>query len=287
MLSLILLSVLLSAAQREVETQPLDYVCPMDPDVRATIPGSCSRCGMKLMVGIIDPVEYALDLKLQPGAPREDQAVELIFAINEPKTGKQVRDFEIVHERPFHLFVVSEQLDFFLHEHPRLGRDRRFRFRTRFPKAGMYRLLCDFYPKGGTPQLLARTVLVPGKKGTPFPLVPPTLNPDLSEKNGLNIAVELLMQPSIPLAGTKTLMFFRIKPADGLEKYLGSWSHLLAFSDDLVDGMHAHPFLAEGGPEVQFNMIFPRARTYRIWAQFQRKGIVNTVVFNVPVSELK
>jgi hypothetical protein len=242
---------------------------------------------MKLIVGVVDPTEYGLDLRLRPSAPRVDQSVELIFAVDEPNSGRPVQDFEIVHEKPFHLFVVSEGLDFFLHEHPQLGRDRRFRFRTRFPKPGMYRLLCDFYPKGGSPQLLARTVLIPGTPGKPLSLVPGSLSPDLSEKKGLNIAVELSMRPSIPIAGMKTLMFFRIKPAEGLEKYLGSWSHLLAFSDDLVDGMHAHPFLADGGPQIQFNMIFPRAHTYRIWAQFQRKGVVNAVVFDVPVSELK
>ena len=285
MLSLILLSALLGSLQSQVETLPLDYVCPMDPDVRAALPGSCSRCGMKLIAGVIDPIEYGLDLNLRPRAPHVEQSVELTFAVNEPHTGRPVQDFEIVHEKPFHLFVVSEGLDFFLHEHPLLGRDGRFRFRTRFTKPGMYRLLCDFYPEGGSPQLLARTVLIPGTQG--MSPVPRSLSPDLSEKNGLNLTVELAMQPSIPIAGKKTLLFFRIKPGDGLEKYLGSWSHLLAFSDDLVDGMHAHPFLADGGPQVQFNMIFPRAHTYRIWAQFQRKGIVNTVVFDVPVSELK
>src|SRR4030095_3632817 len=221
-----------------------------------------------------------MELRRRPRAPRVDQSVELILAVNEPITGRPVQDFEIVHERPFHLFVVSEDLDFFRHEHPLLGRNHRFRLGIRFPKPGMYRLLCDFYPKGGTPQLLARTVLIPGTEGMSFSPGPGSLRPDISEKNGANMTVELSMQPSIPIAGMKTLMFFRIKPADGLEKYLGSWSHLLAFSDDLVDGMHAHPFLADGGPQVQFNMIFPRAHTYRIWAQFQRKGVVNTVVFD-------
>jgi hypothetical protein len=242
---------------------------------------------MKLIVGVVDPIEYGLELRLQPRAPRAGQPVVLTFDVKEPNTNKPVRDFEIVHEKPFHLFVVSEDLEFFLHEHPVLSPDRRFRFTTRFPKPGMYRLLCDFYPKGGTPQLLARTVLIPGTRGMPLAPRPVSLIPDLSEKNSLNIGVELAVEPRIPIAGMKTLMFFRIKPADGLEKYLGSWSHLLAVSDDLVDAMHAHPFLADGGPQVQFNMIFPRTRSYRIWAQFQRKGVVNTVVFDIPVSELK
>ena len=37
---------------------------------------------------------------------------------------------------------------------------------------------------------------------------------------------------------------------------------------------------------MQFNFKFPRARVYRVWVQFQRKGVVNTVHFDVPVKEL-
>ncbi len=62
---------------------------------------------------------------------------------------------------------------------------------------------------------------------------------------------------------------------------------MLAVSEDLVDMIHSHPFIADGGPNVQFNMIFPRQGIYRVWVQFQRKGVVNTVAFNIPVTELK
>ena len=96
-----------------------------------------------------------------------------------------------------------------------------------------------------------------------------------------------MTEPAQPLAGFKTMMFFRVKPAEGLEQYLGAWGHMLVGSDDLIDLIHTHPFLADGGPQVQFNVIFPRARTYRVWVQFQRKGVVNTAVFTVPVSVLK
>lgn len=85
----------------------------------------------------------------------------------------------------------------------------------------------------------------------------------------------------------KTLLFFRVDPAEGLEKYLGAWGHMLAASEDLVDMIHNHPFLGEGGPQIQFNLIFPRAVVYRLWVQFQRQGVVNTVRFDVPVTELK
>jgi hypothetical protein len=34
---------------------------------------------------------------------------------------------------------------------------------------------------------------------------------------------------------------------------------------------------------MQFQLIFPRARVYRMWVQFQRQGVVNTVHFDIPV----
>jgi hypothetical protein len=37
---------------------------------------------------------------------------------------------------------------------------------------------------------------------------------------------------------------------------------------------------------MQFNLIFPRVATYRIWVQVQRRGVVNTVAFTVKAHEL-
>jgi hypothetical protein len=62
---------------------------------------------------------------------------------------------------------------------------------------------------------------------------------------------------------------------------------MLAGSDDLIDLIHTHPIIADGGPQVQFSLVFPRARAYRIWVQFQRQGVVNTAHFDIPVSELQ
>jgi len=61
---------------------------------------------------------------------------------------------------------------------------------------------------------------------------------------------------------------------------------MLAASDDLIDMAHTHPFIADGSAQIQFNLTFPRPRTYRVWVQFQRNGVVNTVHFDVPVKEL-
>jgi hypothetical protein len=151
----------------------------------------------------------------------------------------------------------------------------------------MYRVAGDYYPAGGTPQLNATTVIVPGTPGAAIKLSDPVLKPELGISHCENMDVELVTDPPQPVAGMKTLLFFRINPAAGLEKYIGAWGHMLVASDDLIDLIHDHPFIADGGPQLQFNIIFPRARTYKIWVQFQRKGVVNTASFTVPVAELK
>ena len=53
--------------------------------------------------------------------------MQLAFTVRHPKTGSRVKEFEVVHEKLHHLFVVSQDLSFFRHEHPQLGRDGVFR----------------------------------------------------------------------------------------------------------------------------------------------------------------
>jgi heavy metal-binding protein len=266
---------------------PVEFICPMDPGVRSGKPGRCPRCGMVLVPGIPEIAEYPVSLEMRPPAPRAGRRVQLTFTVRHPKTGARITDFELVHEKLYHLFIVSQDLQFFLHDHPRLSHGGVFRFDAVFPKPGMYRLLSDFYPRHGTPQLVASTVIVPGGPITAgTTLIPDTTSP-IATRESANMHVSLTMEPPQPIAGMKTLMFFRLDPAAGLERYLGAWGHMLAASEDLIDMIHNHPFLADGGPQVQFNMIFPRPVAYRVWVQFQRQKVLNTAWFDIAVTELK
>ena len=265
-----------------------EYVCPMDADVRSAKPGNCYRCGMKLVEGVMDLKEYPVNLTIAPRLIRPGEPATLDFDIRNPVTEKPVRDFDVVHERLFHLFVVSQDLKFFLHTHPERNGDENFHLNMRFPKAGMYRVLSDFYPRGGTPQLITSSMMVPGEG---FHLAPAKISEDLTPQKTENSGVELVLSPARPVAGEKQLMYFRVTPDDGIQPYLGAMGHMLAASSDLIDMIHNHPYLASDAhrnayKELQFNMIFPRAGVYRVWVQFQRQGVVNTVAFNVPVKSV-
>ena len=257
------------------------FICPMDPDVRSHSPGNCARCGMALVAGVPDPKEYHLDVTVTPQPVTPGEKVTLRYEVHDPWKNLPVKNFQVVHEKLFHTFVISQDLEFFVHDHPTLREDNAFYYDIKFPKAGMFRVLGDFYPDGATPQLITKTVYVRGTPPAPVKLVR-----DYSMKTGENIKVELTTDPPLPIASQKTQVHFKITPGDGLEKYLGAWGHLLVGSDDLIDLIHTHPFIADGGPHVQFNVVFPRAGMYRVWVQFQRNGVVNTVHFDVPVREL-
>lgn len=269
------------------ETAPgIEYTCPMDPDVRAKVPGKCPRCGMPLEAGIKQPVEYRMNISATPPGIPSGKPLELRFELVDPKTSQRVTKYEIVHEKFFHLFLVSADLEIFVHDHPVPQPDGTFLYRTTLPKPGIYRLLADCYPSGGTPQLLPRYLTTAGyDKSIEESIGHPA--PDLSPKQTENMSVSLRMDPPEPLPGRKTMLFFTINPGDGFEPYLGAWGHLLAVSTDLRDSIHEHPIYADGRSDVQFNVFFPRAETYRVWVQFQRKGVVNTAVFTIPVKELR
>jgi hypothetical protein len=265
----------------EKESAKVEFVCPMDPDVRSLGPSKCPRCGMKLLAGLPHFEEYRVEVRTQPASPMPGQPVELIFRVLHPKTGKLVKDFDVVHERLFHLFLLRSDLSDFAHEHPELQPDGTFRMRWTFASGGLYRILTDFYPAGATPQLVSSSLLLPG------PIDDPKLTPTLEEQVGENLRVKLRTEPAKPIAGLKTMMFFDLDTAEGLQPYLGAWGHMLAASADTVDLIHQHPAFDQVGKTIQFNVIFPRPGMHRVWVQFQRSGKVNTVAFNVKVDELR
>lgn len=265
----------------------------MDKDVKSPAAGKCPRCGMKLVANLPDPIEYRLALRTVPRALVVGAPGLLEFRVTHPKTGVVVREFDTIHERPFHAFLISADLAEFAHEHPAPRGDGSFVLPVRLSRNAPYRVAADFYPTGGTPQFLTRTIFPMGA-----PLVdPPRLTPDYREaKQTANLLVELITEPAEPIAGQETLLFFRVTPHEGLEPYLGAWGHMLAASDDLVDVVHDHPLYVDGVPppdlraaspkQIQFNLIFPRVRAYRVWVQFARGGAVNTAAFTIPVKAL-
>lgn len=257
-----------------------DWVCPMDADVRASSPGVCPRCGMKLALRLPERKEFGLQVTHSPQVLKAGTNARLTLRVIDPETHQLAKRFSEVHEKLIHLFVVSENLESFAHIHPELQPDGSFTVEAHLPYPGMYRLLADFYPTGSVPQLALGTFFAgePARK--------PKLVPALAPCQAANLRATLQLEPDRPCATLESRLIFALDPASELERYLGAWGHMLVASEDLIDLLHVHPFLVKEHGSMQFNVIFPRPGLYRVWTQFQRAGQVNTTVFTVPVRAL-
>lgn len=273
----------------------LVYQCPMDPEYRSNQPGKCAICGMELRAGIPEPVEFPMEFSVAPQPVKVGAKETMTFIVHDPENDKQVKHFQIVHQKLFHMFVVSQDLKYFIHDHPVFGEDSNFRYDIAFPRPGMYRVLGDFCPDGASCQLNAKTVVVPGGSQTPATLVRDYGPKDtMGSKDGAPVAIpgtdamkaSITTEPQEPISGIETRIFLHLDNSEGLEQYIGAWSHMLAASDDLIDLVHSHPFTADGGPDMTFHVYFARAHVYRVWMQFQKKGAIHTVYFDIPVKDL-
>jgi hypothetical protein len=267
------------------------YWCPMHPDVRGKQGEKCPLCGMSLVrAAAADYAAYVLDLETVPRVLKPQQKARARFFVRDPRSLATVKRFDLVHERVFHLFVISQDLEYFSHVHPTLHQNGSLDVDIELPRAGVYQLIADFMPAGGSPQLLQKSIVTAGYNG---PLVaPPALTPDTADQVVNGTRVKLTMPE--PIAGREQLVTFELEdattgaPLHDLEPYLGAAGHLLLVSADLSIASHSHPVAeisTSGGPTVVFQMLFPRAGDYRLWAQFQRRGEVLTSSFTVPVKQ--
>jgi hypothetical protein len=162
---------------------------------------------MKLLASVPEPVEYQLELTTaSPAQP--NQPVQLTFQVLDPWKSRPVTRFSVVHEKLFHAFIVSRDLQFFRHYHP-TWRDGVFTHEITLPRSGMYRLLADFYPEASTPQLAVKTLFAGRDEA-----IVPVLARDLSAKRVENSSVELEVTPAEPVAGEPAQLRVRVAPGE-------------------------------------------------------------------------
>ncbi len=292
------------AVRKELINQVEAFTCSMHPEIRTSAPGKCPKCEMTLVsVTPAVPEDFDLRVECSPKAPRPNEKVRLRFSIFNPRTGQQVRQFNIMHEQLFHLFVVSADMTEFQHIHPDIQPDGSFVIDTVLPVAGPYKIYSDFYPNDGTPQVLQRGIVTAGYSSD-LMATQARLTPDTSLTKVVDgLKVELKIEPQELIAGQPVELKYQLtdaktgEPVKDLAPYLGAWGHTLILSEDQSDYVHSHPeedlptgvdqSKLRGGPEVVFSALIPRAGAYRIWTQFLRGDRLTTVSFTVQAKRLQ
>jgi len=262
------------------------FWCPMHPDERSGARGKCGICGMALVR--MPPAmfrTYPVDLRATPTLT----GALLRLSVTHPATPRRgsgqapvVRKFSIVHERPMHLFIVGDGLEYFAHEHPVAQRDGVFMLDVRLPRPGPYMAIAEFLPEGGTPQTFQQMFTT----GEPFPR---PANPAIDTAPKIVDGMRVSLDASQVKAGDTKTLTFRIEdaasgaPATDLEPYLGASAHLLVVPVDLTEAIHGHPTEDVRGPAISFAPLVPREGRYKVWIQFQRGGKVSTAAFVIAV----
>ncbi len=276
--------------------QSAPYACQMHPNVRSKAAGTCSICGMTLVpTGSPDEVEYNVEIETPRGIVA-GHPFRLRLTVRHPDSRAMIRDFAVVHEKRFHMFVIGADLAHYDHVHPEQQPDGSWALDLTLPRSGRYRLYSDFLPSGGTPQVDNQPLVTSDVEAGDIAAAEGRLVPDglLNHVVG-DLSVTLELPAGGLLAGREEKFLYRLadaktgKPVEDVEPYLGAWGHSLAVSENMSRVVHAHPVelvpagrpTARGGPTLTFKAALPEAGTYRIWTQIKRHGEVATAVFTV------
>jgi hypothetical protein len=215
---------------------------------------------------------YDLKIESVPAHPKPNEKVRLRFAVINPKTGEQVKQFHMLHDKLFHLFIISQDLNEFQHIHPVLEADGRFSVETVLPRAGSYKVYSDFYPAEGTPQVLQQNLVTAGyspdliqseaRLALDTTFVKTGQAVKITSENAMRIGVEmrelqktpsndmnieLKIEPEKIIAGQPVTLKYHLsdaktgKPIRDVAAYLGAWGHTLILSEDQSDYVHSHP----------------------------------------------
>jgi hypothetical protein len=287
----------------------------MHPDYTSDTPGTCPRCGMTLVrTAPFDVRDYRVEFRTEPAAVKPSQKIKMFFKFLKPDSADVVKTFIQVHTKDFHLFVISQNMDFFEHIHPEMLPDGTWTIETTLPKAGYYKVLCDFFPAGGSSQFLAIPLVTAGYAAD-LAADSAHLEPDKvpKETDGA-LTATMAYDPDPCVAGMYCHLNITVSDTNtgievaDLQTYLGAFGHMLIMSEDMEEYVHSHPlevtnlsavldgdppeFLIppdadlekiRGGPIVTFEGLMPKPGLFRAWAQFRRNDKVHTVAFTFNV----
>ncbi len=291
------------------------YMCPIHSDYTSEVEGRCPRDGMALVRSTpFDVRDYAMQFSTEPSVVEPGEPATLRFAIHRPGSGEFVRDFAMVHDRRYHLFVISQDMAYFEHVHPEQDPDGSWTIDVSLPRAGYYKVLSDFVPSGGTAQFIARPLVTRGYDGDlagdSVRLAPDTE----SSKTVGDLTATLTFDPPSFVAGLYGHLNFFLRdaatgePVTDLQAYLGAFGHTLIINEDMSEYVHSHPIdlstgfddeagpmlfmlpmgvdpeTLSGGPEVTFDALMPAAGRYRAFTQFRRNDEIRTFAFTFEVA---
>ena len=195
--------------------------------------------------------------------------------------GAAVTTYAVVHDKQLHLIVLRRDLSGFQHLHPTMAPDGTWSIDLTLAEPGIYRMIADFTAVVGGQQVattLGGDLTVAGDYA-PRALPAPARN---AATDGFQVTYE-----GSPNTQSTQPIMVGVKGGDGrnavLERYLGSFGHLVVMRDGDLAYVHVHPEAELVDGKLKFWLAAPSAGTYRMFFDFQVAGKVHTAEWTVRV----
>jgi hypothetical protein len=202
---------------------------------------------------------HDLKLALDPSSLRAGREGELAFRINGPD-GEPITKFEVEHTKQIHLIVVSQDLEHFVHVHPKVSGDGTWRTALKAPAPGDYRVIDDVQHEGRKLALTGDLKVGGGPVAT-----------------GRSAPDARFVEQKLTAGEVATLKF---EAPGRTEPYLGAAGHLVVMREGDLEYLHVHP----QDDELAFSTSFPKAGRYVMFLEYKRAGEVLLSRFPVTVS---
>lgn len=301
-----------NAPKTEVKTAAagVKYICPMNCEDGKTYDeaGSCPVCHMDLEPTKAEveanKSEYITAFVSNPAQLEAGKPGAMSFTPQIKGNESAAVPLDLVHEKKMHLILVSDDLSWFDHIHPKfsdagtydikvLGKgenftDGRGHNETRFDAGGKYWAFADFKPTGALNQVNKTEINVLGTPGKATAYTQPKLT---STIDGFTLSLDAGHDGTGFSSGSHQHVHVSINqggkavdPAT-FENYLGEKAHLVMVEVASKEFIHTHPAVDNG--KLEISTTFAKPGTYRGWLQFQTDGKVHTADFVLKVKEGK
>ena len=185
--------------------------------------------------------KFRAELAADPATIKAGEPTTLSFTMKDTQ-GAIAHDLQIVHEKPMHLLIVSNDLAEFSHLHPIPQPDGTLKVTHTFPNGGDYKLYADFTPANSLQVVEQIAVKVSGNERAKQPLAADTVV--TKSVDGISVT---LAPDNLPKSGEAVMLNFKVadaksgRPVTDLQRYLGEYAHFVIINESLNDFLHAHP----------------------------------------------
>lgn len=224
-------------------------------------------------------MENLVDIQLEYGniPLRAMQPTTFLLIPSSSKESNVPLRLEEVHTKDIHLIVVSEDLSFFSHEHPK-KEEKGYSVNLTFPIGGKFFLYIDMKPMAGSSVVVQKTVVVAGEQKEAQHYQHEVLSASIE---GVYVQLEVNDSSAIKVHIQCNGILI---PASSLGDFLGAKAHVVMISQESKEYLHVHPMVYKD--ELVLHADVKAKGIFRTWLQFLLEDRLYTFDFVLSMKEL-